>query len=90
MNIAQETIDAIKKIVRATLKEYNINQQIHHYGTVERVNGDNTVNIHIDGAEEIKRNVRCNPDVVFKETDKVIVLYINGNSKSPFVLCRRG
>ena len=89
MNTAKETVSIIEKIVRSVLNSYNIPQQIYHYGTIQRVNGDGTVNLYIDGSPDLKRNIRCNPDIPIKETDKVIVIYINGDAKNAFVFCRR-
>ena len=81
-------VESIKTMVYSILSDYNSHQQ-YHYGTIKRINGDGTVDLYIDGSDNVKKNIQCNPDINIRETDKVIVLYVNGNSKDSFVLCKR-
>ncbi len=82
-------IEQIKTIVYQTLNENSIFSGQFTYGTIEKVNGNGTVNVFIEGNTQSVKYVHCNPDAKFNTADRVIILYVNNNKNNAFVLCRR-
>ena len=90
MTNTESFISSVIAIVNMVLTEKGITgNSIWHYGLVTNVNSDGTLDVRIDGSDEATKRVRANPDVDFKATDRVILLYVNGDAKNAFVFCRR-
>lgn len=82
-------IEQIKIIVYQILNENAMFSGQFTYGTIDKVNGDKTVDVFIEGNTESAKHIHCNPDVEFNTADRVIILYVNNNKRNAFVLCRR-
>lgn len=82
-------IQAVTNIVNKILDEREISKSMWHYGLVVGVNDGGTLDVKIDGSDTVTKRVRCNPDVAFRVTDRVIILYVNNKSSNAFVLSRR-
>lgn len=83
-------LSSVKSIVYQVLNEKNlINNNVWHYGVITNINSDGTVDAQIDGSKTITKRLAANPDVDFKSSDRVIIIYVFGIKKNAFVLCRR-
>jgi hypothetical protein len=79
--------EMVRTIVRDELKSQNIVGQ-WHLGTVTEVTDTKQLKVIVD-AGELSQTIPCNPSVTFAVNDEVWVVYINGNARDKFVLCKR-
>lgn len=78
----------LSEIVRTEIRNLGLLNGDWHLGKVDSVVSNKMLNVLIDGSST-PQPVPCNPDINFSPQDNVIVVYINGNSKDKFVLCKR-
>lgn len=88
-NISNTFLNTIKLIVNNIIQESGLLENEWHYGTIERINGNGTANVRIDGSNIATTYVPYNPDINIKETDKVIILYINRNKQNAYIMCKK-
>jgi len=82
-------IDIIEQITEKILDKKGLLTQEWHLGTIESVNGDNSLNVYIDGSSYVTPSVPCNPQYDFQTGDSVWVQYINGKQSNKFIPSRR-
>ena len=78
----------VSEIVRTEIRNLGLLKGDWHLGKVHSVIDSKKLNVYVDGAT-VHQPIPCNPDVMFSPQDEVIVIYLNGNSKDKFCLCRR-
>ena len=57
MNAAEKTIKIIESVVRSVIKDMGLTNQLYHYGTIQKVHNDNSVDLYVDGASELKKYI---------------------------------
>jgi hypothetical protein len=78
----------VKQIVIDILKSNGMFIGQWHVGTVDQVISPTRLKVFVDGSNT-SQTIPCNPDVTFNVGDYVWVVYINGNPRDKFVLCKR-
>lgn len=87
-NSREYLYNLIASIVQTEVRNSGLLNGNWHLGKVESVINSKRLNILVDGSS-IPQPIPCNPDVTFSPQDEVIVIFLNGNSKNKFVICRR-
>lgn len=87
MDLNKKFIKYVQDIVYKVLDKEGVLKKDWHYGIVESVISDNYLNIYVDDST-ISQKISCNPNITFNTGDKVYVIFINGDSKDKFVLCK--
>lgn len=79
----------IKEMIHDELRTLKLLTGQWHVGTVDTVTSTTRLKVFLDGSTT-SITIPCNPDVTFVAGDKVWVVFINGNARDKFVLCKRG
>jgi hypothetical protein len=79
--------ELIKSIVKSELSKQGVVGN-WHLGKVDQVISSKKLKVFIDGGT-VSQTVSCNPSITFAVNDEVWVVYVNGNSKDKFALCKR-
>ncbi|OZB98008.1 hypothetical protein [Paenibacillus sp. XY044] len=79
----------ISEIVRTEIRNLGLLSGEWHLGTVDSIVSTKKINVFIDGSTS-SQTIPCNPDVAFKPGDHIYVIFVNGDSKDKFALCKRG
>jgi hypothetical protein len=80
-------LEHVTKIVYSILRKEKLLQSEFHIGKVEEVISDRQLSVFVDGSNTSQK-IKCNPDVTFTVNDQVIVIFINNNPNSKYVLSR--
>lgn len=81
-------VNWITDIIKKELDKRNLSQGNWQLGVVSSVISPKKLNVFVNGSTT-PQEVSCNPDETFSQNDHVWVIFINGDSKNKFVLCRR-
>lgn len=84
----EELIALVRNIVNTELHNIGLLNGQWHVGKVASVVNSKMLSIYLDGSTTAQ-NIPCNPDVTFSAGNYVFVLFINGDSKNPFVPFKR-
>lgn len=84
----EQFYNTVEDIVLKVLKNKNLLVGNWHLGEVDEVISQTKLKVFIDGGET-SVTVSCNPDITFNVGDHVWVIFINGNTRDKFVLCKR-
>lgn len=78
----------IRKMIQTEISNLGLLQGEWHLGKVDGVVDNKKLHAFIDGSST-SQLIASNPDVSFQPLDEIYVVYINGDSKNKFALCRR-
>lgn len=84
----KQNYDVIVEIVKDILRKEGLLVGNWHLGIVNEVISSTKLKVMVDGGTSAQ-TVSCNPDIIFSEGDHVWVVFINGNARDKFVLCKR-
>jgi hypothetical protein len=84
----KQIYDLIKSIVVEEIKAQGLLIGQWHLGVVNSVVDSKFLSVFIDGSTTAQ-NIPYNPSVSFIPNEEIWVVYINGNSKDKFALCKR-
>lgn len=84
----QKFTKQMEAIVLNVLKQQNLLMGQWHLGIVDSVTSDKKLKVFVD-ADSTSQTVSCNPDVTFAAGDHVWIIFINGNPRDKFALCKR-
>ncbi|MFI2856778.1 hypothetical protein ACH6EH_06525 [Paenibacillus sp. JSM ZJ436] len=87
-NSLEQTYKIIAEVVRTEIRNMGLLNGDWHLGKVESVISTSRLNVFVDGAT-VSQPIPCNPDVTFAPGNEVIVVFLNGNTRDKFVICRR-
>jgi hypothetical protein len=88
-NGAGELIRIVESLVYGILNNNKLLTGQWQLGQVEEVISDKSLKVYVNGSD-VAQTIPCNPDVTFNVGDHVWVIFINGNGRDKFVLCKRG
>lgn len=88
-NLDEQFLKYVNKIIKQEISKMGLQVGQWHLGKVDSVTSTTKLKVFIDGSTT-SQTVSCNPDVTFSIGDYVWVVYINGNPRDKFVLCKRG
>lgn len=84
----KQTYDAIKEIIMDVLNTQGLLAGQWHLGTVDQVVSTTKLKVFVDGSTT-SQTISCNPDITFGVGDQIWVIFINGNRRDKFALCKR-
>jgi hypothetical protein len=88
MDIQQQFIDHVTKIVYGILKNEGLLKSEWHLGKVESVISSTKISAFIDGSN-VSQVIPANPDVTFNVGDEIFVIFLNNDSKNKYAIARR-
>ena len=87
-NRAKQQLNIIEKLIYKILDEHKVLQGNWHLGEVTQIISSTKIKAKIDGGE-VAQTISCNPDVTFSVGNHIWVIFINGNGRDKFALCKR-
>ena len=87
-NYSQNFLDAVRSIVQAELNNLGLLQGQWHLGKVSSVINSKQITAYVDGSTTAQ-TIASNPSVTFSVNDEIWIIFVNGNSKDKFALCKR-
>jgi hypothetical protein len=83
-----ELYEIIEKMIYQVLRENRLLFGEWQLGKVAEVISEKRLKVYVNGSD-VAQTIPCNPDVMFSVDDEVWVIFVNGDSKNKFVLCKR-
>ncbi len=82
-------IRVIQNIVNNLLYKKGFFTHEWHFGKVESINVDDTLNVYINGSSYVTPSIPANPDITFNVNDSVWIHYVNRNPGNLFIPYKR-